>query len=115
MRNTSKNTDKIPADVLLKCAISEYQSSTNLQMAQILEKVSLKDKIKNESEFKKLYDKLLVDLGTYKNSLQGKLNFNLLLHPEVKCKIIDFILEIDKKKLIFNKRYLKFFFDHGFQ
>ena len=46
MRNTSKNTDKIPADVLLKCAISEYKRRTNLKMAQIIEKVSLKDKIK---------------------------------------------------------------------
>lgn len=107
----------IPIEVLLNCAINEYLSSDESQLKK-LKKVSFIKKIRNQRTLKRLSQKLMHDLEPYKTELQEKINpepdFSSPEIKMVKSIITDFILEVDKRKLVFDRPFLNFFIEQGY-
>jgi hypothetical protein len=107
----------IPIEVLLNCAINEYLNSDESQLEK-LKKVSFIKKIRNERALKGLCQRLIIELEPYKTELQKKLNSSPdFSSPEikmVKAIVTNFILEVDKRKLVFDRPFLNFFIEQGY-
>jgi hypothetical protein len=117
VENIYQSGNRIPVKVLLDCAINEYLSSDESQLKK-LKKVSFIKKIRNERALKGLSQKLMQDLEPYKTELQEKLNskpdFSSPEMKGMKAIVTDFILEVDKRKLVFDRPFLNFFIEQGY-
>jgi hypothetical protein len=117
MRDISPDRNKLPIEILINRAINDY-SDSNTSPFKKLRKVSFFNKILNERKIKRLSEKLIDDIEPYKIKLQEKLNSSAdFSSPEVdkvKCIVTDFLLEADKRKLFFNRPFLKFFLEQGY-
>jgi len=117
VKNIFQVRNRIPIEVLLNCAINEYLSSDVFQLKK-LKKVSFIKKIRNERALKRLSQKLIHDLEPYKTELQEKLNsepdFSSPEMKRVKSIVTDFMLEADKRKLVFDRSFLNFFMEQGY-
>lgn len=117
MRNNLQGRYTIPIEILLDHSINEYLNCDNFKF-NYLKKVSFIKKLWNERQIKKLTSKLIDDLEPYKSMFQEDSNFEEFLYSlekeEVKSIVTDFMLKIDKRKLLFDKPFLKFFIDQGY-
>jgi hypothetical protein len=117
MENIFQGRYMIPIEVLLNCTIREYLNCDKSQFKK-LKKVSFIKKIRNKKELKGLSQKLMKDLEPYKTELQEKLNskpdFSSPEMKRVKSIVTDFVLEADKRKLFFDRSFLKFFIEQGY-
>ncbi|ERI93416.1 hypothetical protein HMPREF1982_01840 [Clostridiales bacterium oral taxon 876 str. F0540] len=117
MKNICQGGNRIPIEALLNCSINEYLSSDESQLKK-LKKVSFIKKIINKRALKRLSQKLIQDLEPYKTELQEKLNskpdFSSPEMQKVKAIVTDFMLEVDKRKLVFDKSFLNFFMEQGY-
>jgi hypothetical protein len=117
VKNISEDGNRIPIEVLLNCATNEYLHSGESQLKK-LKKVSFLKKIRNKRALKELSQKLMHDIEPYKTELQEKLNSNPdFSSPEtkkMKAIFTDFILEVDKRKLVFDRPFLNFFIEQGY-
>ncbi|MDF2840080.1 MAG: hypothetical protein K0Q99_852, partial [Clostridia bacterium] len=117
MKNIFQDGNSIPIEVLLNGAINEYLSNNESQLKK-LKKVSFIKKIRNKRALKGLSEKLMNNLEPYKTELQEKLNSKPdFSSPEVKMVksiVTDFILEVDKRKLVFDRPFLNFFLEQGY-
>jgi hypothetical protein len=117
VKNIFQGTNRIPIEVLLSCAINDYLNSDESQFKK-LKKVSFIKKIRNKRALKGLSQKLMHDLEPYKAELQEKLNskpdFNSPEMKRMKAIVTDFILEVDKRKLVFDRPFLNFFMEQGY-
>jgi hypothetical protein len=117
VKNIFQGTNRIPIEVLLSCAINDYLNSDESQFKK-LKKVSFIKKIRNKRALKGLSQKLMHDLEPYRTDLQEKLNskpdFNSPEMKRMKAIVTDFILEVDKRKLVFDRPFLNFFMEQGY-
>ena len=117
MKNILQNEHIIPIDVLLNYAMNEYFGSDQCQLKK-LRKISLIKKLWNERKIKRLFDKFIKDTEPYKTKVQKELNsytdFNSPEMKEIKCIVTDFMLEMDKRKLLFDRPFLEFFMEQGY-
>lgn len=117
MKNNLRKCYTIPIETLLNRAINEYESSDKFQLNKI-RKVSFIKKLWNERKIKKLTEKLINDLEPYKDEFQTYKNsdafFNSPMKEEIKSIVTDFMLEADKRKLLFDRPFLKFFIEEGY-
>jgi hypothetical protein len=117
VKNIFQGENRIPIEVLLNCVTNEYLNSDESQLKK-LKKVSFIKKIRNKRALKGLFEKLMHDLEPYKTELQEKLNSNPdFSSPEIKMVksiVTDFILEVDKRKLVFDRPFLNFFIEQGY-
>jgi hypothetical protein len=117
VKNIFHGENRIPIEVLLNCVTNEYLNSDESQLKK-LKKVSFIKKIINKRALKELSQKLMHDIEPYKAELQEKLKSKLdFSSPEMermKAIVTDFILEVDKRKLIFDKPFLNFFVEQGY-
>jgi hypothetical protein len=117
VKNIFQGTNRIPIEVLLSCAINDYLNSDESQFKK-LKKVSFIKKIRNKRTLKGLSQKLMQDLEPYRTDLQEKLNskpdFNSPEMKRMKAIVTDFILEVDKRKLVFDRPFLNFFIEQGY-
>ncbi len=111
-----QNEYTIPIKVLLNHAINEYLDSDTFQHK--IKKVSLIKKIWNEREINKLFEKLINDLEPYRTKIQEGLNNTADLSSseieEVKFIVTEFLIKADKRKLLFDKPFIKFFIEQGY-
>lgn len=129
MDNISKERYLIPIEVLFNRAINvylgtdliqqeEYASQFSLHKLSKLRKVSFIKKLYNEKEIKRLFEKFITDLEPYITKLQEELNTNTdwssPVMEKVKAIVTDFMLEADKRKLFFDRSFLKFFLEQGY-
>jgi hypothetical protein len=107
----------IPIEALLNCSVKEYLDSDKFQFKK-LRKVPLLKKIQNEREIRKLSEKLISKLEPYKSKLKKMQDNRADLHShemeKIKCIVTDIILEADKRKLFFDRPFLKFFIEQGY-
>jgi hypothetical protein len=117
VKNILQDGNRIPIEVLLNCATNEYLSSDESPLKK-LKKISFIKKIRNKRALKGLSQKLMNDLEPYKAELQEKLNskpdFSSPEMKRVKTIVTDFILEADKRKLVFDRPFLNFFIEQGY-
>ena len=117
MKNNLKNGDSIPIEILLNRAINEYKSSNKFQLNN-LRKVSFINKLWNERKINKLTEKLINDLEPYKAEFQKEQSadvfFSSPMKEEIKSIVTDFMFEADKRKLLFDRPFLKFFIENGY-
>ncbi len=116
MEKNLQNEYTIPINVLLNYAINEYLDSDKFQHK--IKKISLIKKIWNEREINKLFEKLINDLEPYRTKIQeGSNNTADLSSPEfeeVKFIVTEFLLKADKRKLLFDRPFIKFFIEQGY-
>lgn len=116
MEKSLQNEYTIPINVLLNHAINEYLDSDKFQHE--IKKISLIKKIWNEREINKLSEKLINDLEPYRTKIQeGSNNTADLSSPEfeeVKFIVTEFLLKADKRKLLFDRPFIKFFIEQGY-
>ena len=117
MKNNLKNGDSIPIEILLNRAINEYKSSNKFQLNN-LRKVSFINKLWNERKINKLTEGLINDLEPYKAEFQKEQSADVFLSSpmkeEIKSIVTDFMFEADKRKLLFDRPFLKFFIENGY-
>lgn len=117
MKNIFEVGNRIPIEVLLNCVTNEYLNSDESQLKK-LKKVSFIKKIRNKRALKGLSQKLMHDLEPYKTEPQEKLNskpdFSSPEMERMKAIVTDFILEVDRRKLVFDKPFLNFFIEQGY-
>jgi hypothetical protein len=117
MKNNLKNGDSIPIEILLNRAINDYKSSNKFQLNR-LRKVSFIKKLWNERKIRKLTEKLINDLEPYKAEFQTEQNLDAFLSSpvkeEIKSIITDFMFEADKRKLLIDRPFLRFFIENGY-
>lgn len=117
MKSILQNGYTIPIENLLNRSINEYSNSDKFQLNN-LKKISLIKKFWNERQIKKITSKLIDDLEPYKDMFQEDSNSDAFLYSlekeEVKSIVTEFMLKIDKRKLLFDKPFLKFFIDQGY-
>ncbi len=117
MKNNLKNGDSIPIEILLNRAINEYKSSNKFQLNN-LRKVSFINKLWNERKINKLTEGLINDLEPYKAEFQKEQSadvfFSSPMKEEIKSIVTDFMFEADKRKLLFDRPFLKFFIENGY-
>lgn len=111
-----QNEYTIPINVLLNHAINEYLDSDKFQHE--IKKISLIKKIWNEREINKLSEKLINDLKPYRTKIQEGLNNTASLSSheieEVKFIVTEFLLKADKRKLLFDRPFIKFLIEQGY-
>lgn len=107
----------IPADKLLSLSIEGYNTEVSF-LSDTLKKIPLWRKLLNERQLKKLIDRLLIELQPYlpelnarKDSLTDTYSPALLEAKEI---LLEFIREIDERKLIFDQPFLSFFVRQGY-
>ncbi len=107
----------IPIKDLLNYAINGFLESNEFQLNK-LHKVSLIKKLYNERKIKKLTERLINDLEPYKAEFEKGQDIDVFLNSqmkdEVKSIVSDFMLEMDRRKHLFDKAFLKFFIDKGY-
>ncbi len=117
MKNNLKNGDSIPIEILLNRAINECKSSNKFQLNN-LRKVSFINKLWNERKINKLTEGLINDLEPYKAEFQKEQSADVFLSSpmkeEIKSIVTDFMFEADKRKLLFDRPFLKFFIENGY-
>ncbi len=117
MKSILQNGYTIPIENLLNRSINEYSNSDKFQLNN-LKKVSLIKKLWNERQIQKLTSELIDDLEPYKDIFQEDSNSDAFLYSlekeEVKSIVTEFMLKIDKRKLLFDKSFLKFFIEQGY-
>ncbi|MCM0648159.1 hypothetical protein NBE98_07190 [Clostridium swellfunianum] len=117
MKDIFEGGNRIPIEVLLNCATNEYLSSDKSQLKK-LKKVSFIKKLRNKRALKGLSQKLMQDLEPYRAELQEKLNskpdFSSPEMQRVKSIVTGFMLEVDKRKLVFDRPFLNFFIEQGY-
>jgi hypothetical protein len=116
MEKGLQNEYTIPINVLLNHAINEYLDNDKFQHE--IKKISIIKKIWNEREINKLSEKLINDLEPYRTKIQeGSNNTADLSSPEieeVKFIVTEFLLKADKRKLLFDRPFIKFFIEQGY-
>ncbi len=116
MEKSLQNEYTIPINVLLNHAINEYLDSDKFQHE--IKKISLIKKIWNEREINKLSEKLINDLEPYRTKIQEGLNNTADLSSpeieEVKFIFTEFLIKADKRKLLFDRSFIKFFIEQGY-
>lgn len=117
MENIFHGENRIPVEVLLNCAINEYLNCEESQLKK-LKKVPFINKIRNKRSLEGLSQKLMQDLEPYKTELQEKLNskpdFSSPEMERMKAIVTDIMLEVDKRKLVFDRPFLNFFIEQGY-
>jgi hypothetical protein len=117
VKNIYQGGNRIPIEVLLNCVTNEYLNSDESQLKK-LKKVSFIQKIRNKRALKGLSQKLMHDLEPYKTVFQEKLNskpdFSSPEMKRVKAIVTDFMLEADKRKLVFDRPFLNFFIEQRY-
>lgn len=101
----------IPVDKILNISINEFLDADS-HTYDGLRKTSSAEKVSTERQIKKQFQSLLNKFEPYRSKDIDRLSPDEI--QELKKISIDFILEIDKSKLLFDKPFLKFFIDKGY-
>ncbi|MDW7656623.1 MAG: hypothetical protein SCM11_05535 [Bacillota bacterium] len=117
MEKISQGRHMIPIEDLLDLTTNEYLSCGRSYLCKI-KQVSYIGKHRNQKALKRLSQILMNNLGPYKTVLQEMSNTNLnFSSPEierVKSIVSEFLLKLDKRKLLFDRPFLKFFMEQGY-
>lgn len=107
----SKYKESIPKDILTKNAINNY-ISCNKSIFEGLRRVSFFKKVFNERKIRKLIERLMDELQPYRSRNPDEMSSEEI---DILKKIFtSYILEVDKRKLFFDRPFLKFFLDQGY-
>lgn len=108
---SSENEKSISKDTLLKRAINDYMNC-NKSIFEGLRKVPFLEKVLNEREIRKLVERLMNEMKPYRSKNPKEMSSTET--DELKKIFTSYILDLDKRKLFFDRPFLKFFLDQGY-
>lgn len=107
----SENEKSISKGTLLKRAINDYMNC-NKSIFEGLRKVPFLEKVLNEREIRKLVERLMNEMKPYRSKNPKEMSSTET--DELKKIFTSYILDLDKRKLFFDRPFLKFFLDQGY-